>query len=221
MWPNLFRVVGTRMLQVYAGVGLLAWLFQKELFFAPKPVPPDVARRLAHNAISITAESDIVLHGWLRDGNSAAPQTDCDLLVYFGGRADEMSRCATENSRQFSCPQWYINYRGYGQSDGEPAADVLRSDALRVYDATVQKWQSHNNTAPKICVMGRSLGSHMAAHVAANREVHKLILVTPFAHSNNVARETPLKIYPVEEMAQHNFDTLTEAPKCMPKHYLF
>lgn len=209
--PALFRI--------WVSAGSLVWVFQEKMIFSPKPTPPDNALRLSDCEVSVKTENNYTLRGWRPLGNPTATKTDCDFLIYFGGRKDEMSFCAINNNKYFSCPQWYVNYRGYGQSDGSPSCEALRADALRIYDAAVQQWISCNNTAPKICVMGRSLGSHMAAHVAANRQIYKLIMVTPFDKFASAARASlpVLKIYPIESMLRHSFNTLADAPKIQAK----
>ena len=51
----------------------------------------------------------------------------------------------------------------------------------------------------------------MAAHVAANRPVKKLIMTTPFDSVLNVAKRR-YPIFPVRAMLRHPFDTAAEAP---------
>ena len=201
---------------LWAGVCVALWRFQEKLIFFPKPVPPDVVREFTDAEITVDAENGVILHGWQHPGNTAAPQTDCDLFIYFGGNNEEVSHHLTDNGERFACPQWYINYRGYGQSGGNPTNDTLRADALHIVDAA-SKWLADKGiNAPKICIMGRSLGSHMAAHAAANRQVHKLILVTPFDSALNVARSR-YPIFPVAKLLRHPFNTLAEAPKVRAK----
>ncbi|MGI9305702.1 MAG: alpha/beta hydrolase [Gammaproteobacteria bacterium] len=195
-------------LALWAGAGFVLWRWQEKLIFFPKPPPPGVARELADMAVEIAAPDGAVLRGWEHPGNAFAPPTDCRLMIYFGGNNEEVSDHITDNGGRFSCPQWYINYRGFGESGGAPAADALRADALLVFDEAAKKLELREN---EVCVLGRSLGSHMAAHVAANRPVKKLIMVTPFDSVLNIAK-TRYPIFPVQRILRHPFDTLAEAP---------
>lgn len=195
-------------LAIWAGATFLLWRWQEKLIFFPRPSPPDVARELSDLEVSVAAADGEMLRGWMHPGNAAAPESDCELLVYFGGNAEELSANVAEDGVRFSFPQWYVNYRGFGQSGGEPSAALLRKDALRVFDEAARQ----TGIAPeKICVMGRSLGTHMAAYVAANRPAKKLIMVTPFDSVLNIARGR-YPIFPVRRMLRHPFDTLAEAP---------
>ena len=58
-------------------------------------------------------------------------------------------------------------------------------------------------------VFGRSLGSAMALHVAARRDVAGLILVSPFTSLRDVAR-SHLPWLPVGPLMRNPFDTLED-----------
>ncbi|MGI9296649.1 MAG: alpha/beta hydrolase [Gammaproteobacteria bacterium] len=194
-------------LALWAGAGFVLWRWQEKLIFFPRPTPPDVARDLADLAVNVAAEDGTPLRGWEHPGNAAAAESDCKLLVYFGGNGEELSSHPSENGARFPFPQWYVNYRGFGGSGGAPSAELLRADALRVFDEAARR----RRLAPEeICIMGRSLGSHMAAHVAARRAAKKLIMVTPFDSVLEIARRR-YPFFPVRKMLRHPFDTLAEA----------
>ena len=193
---------------VWAGTCFALWRWQEKLIFFPRPTPPDAVRDFADLEISVAAEDGAILRGWQHPGNAAAPESDCKLLVYFGGNNEELSPHIADNGARFPFPQWYVNYRGFGQSDGAPSAEFLRADALRVFDEAIKR----TGIAPeKVCIMGRSLGTHMAAFVAAHRPAKKLVMITPFDSVLNIARRR-YPFFPVAQMLRHRFDTLREAP---------
>jgi pimeloyl-ACP methyl ester carboxylesterase len=68
---------------------------------------------------------------------------------------------------------YLLNYRGYGGSSGKPSESSLFEDGLALYDEAHAK---HS----EVEVIGRSLGSGIAAYVASCRPVARLVLVTPF-----------------------------------------
>jgi hypothetical protein len=68
------------------------------------------------------------------------------------------------------------DYRGYGRSDGSPGVEELRHDALAVYDALRAR---HGVSPDRLVVWGHSLGSFLATHVAAEREVAGVVLENP------------------------------------------
>lgn len=104
-------------------------------------------------------------------------------LVYFGGNAEDVSFNLPGLSSAFPDHSLYlVNYRGYGGSTGRPSERALLSDAVAVHD---EIRRSH----PDIDVLGRSLGSGVAVHLAGKREVRRLALVAPYDSLVEVARE--------------------------------
>jgi uncharacterized protein len=96
---------------------------------------------------------------------------------------------------------YLVNYRGYGGSSGLPSETALFQDALVVYDH-IKTGHSH------ISVIGRSLGSGVAVFLAANRDVEKLVLVTPYDSIENIARQMYL-VYPISIMLKDKFNSLS------------
>ena len=78
---------------------------------------------------------------------------------------------------------YLVAYRGYGASDGAPTADALLADALALFDAV----QARHPGQP-VSVIGRSLGSGIASHLASQRPVDRLALITPFDSLARVAQ---------------------------------
>ncbi len=82
------------------------------------------------------------------------------------------------------------NYRGYGGSDGAPDEVALYADALNIYDAVATDHQ-------QVSVIGRSVGTAVATHLAANRDVDRLVLVTPFAEMVSIAQKA-FVVFPMQ-----------------------
>ena len=123
-----------------------------------------------------------------------------NAILYFGGNAESMAKSAEYIAGQFPDFTVYLmDYRGYGFSTGEASEDALYSDALKLYDSVKKR---HTG----ICIGGRSLGTAIATYVAANREVSKLALITPFDSIVNVAQGR-YPIYPVALLLDDQFDS--------------
>ena len=77
-----------------------------------------------------------------------------------------------------------IDYRGYGNSSGEPTVSTMIQDAHVVLDFVKEWLQAHRKTG-KLAVMGRSLGSACAIELAAvrNTEIDGLIIESGFANT--------------------------------------
>lgn len=113
---------------------------------------------------------DVVLRGWALNRNGRNP------ILYFGGNAEQVGANRADFARWFEGRAVYLlAYRGYGASDGAPSQDALFADALALYDDV----HARHPGAP-ISVIGRSLGSGVAAYLAAHRPVARLALVTPY-----------------------------------------
>lgn len=129
-------------------------------------------------------------------------------VLYFTGNAEDQTAFflwAPTELRDVTLAG--LDYRGYGASDGAPSEKAVKADALAVYDALSDKI---GHKTP-IVVMGRSLGSGVALHVAANRPVAGLILVTPYDSLASVGQQAH-PFVPVNLLMRHPFNALAEAP---------
>lgn len=104
-------------------------------------------------------------------------------LIYFGGNAEDVSLNLPTFAAAFPAHTLYlVNYRGYGGSSGRPSEKALLADAEAVYDRVGAQHEA-------IAVVGRSLGSGVAVHLASVRAVERLALVSPYDSLVAVARE--------------------------------
>ncbi|MDA0792055.1 MAG: alpha/beta hydrolase [Proteobacteria bacterium] len=184
-------------LAVFVGFGLLLYLGQEQLLFIAGPgvARPDMAQyewMLEHDGVE--------LHGWRIPAKSGHRPA----LIYFGGNGERMS-FAIDPMRLIGDYQLVlIDYRGYGLSTGTPGEVELKSDALAIYDALVERGEiDPGNTH----VMGRSLGTGVAIHLAAHREVSALVLVSPYDSVDAVAG-TLYPMYPTRWLVRHPFRSI-------------
>ncbi len=75
-----------------------------------------------------------------------------------------------------------FHYRGYRPSTGTPGAAALLADAPLVHDSVAKRFPGR-----PIVAIGLSIGSGPAAHMAGERPLAGLILVTPFDSLGEVA----------------------------------
>jgi pimeloyl-ACP methyl ester carboxylesterase len=126
-------------------------------------------------------------------------------LIYFGGNAEDVALNLPSFLEAFPEHSLYlVNYRGYGGSSGRPSERALLADAQAVYDHVRL---SH----PAISVIGRSLGSGVAVHLASVREVERLALVSPYDSLVNVAREH-YGWLPVGLLMRDRYESAAKAP---------
>ena len=128
------------------------------------------------------------------------------IIVYFGGNAENVSLCL-ERHEQFSEVSLYLmNYPGYNENDGNPSEKTVLENALATYDYLIDEY---GLSPESIYLVGRSIGSSVAAFIAAHRDIKGLILITPFDNLFNVAKsKTSFLFRPFLWMVRNNFNTL-------------
>lgn len=97
---------------------------------------------------------------------------------------------------------YVLEYPGYGPRAGRPSEQALRDAALQAMDLLQAQWSG------KLLLIGESLGSGVAAHVAAARPeaVAGIVLITPFASLGAVAQHH-MPFLPVALLLRDRFDT--------------
>lgn len=192
-WRSLgivFAVVAA----VYAGLVLLMYSKQRSLLFYPQLTRhPSVAPDFQFQNGGET------LRGWVV--NPGRPRA----LLYFGGNGEEVSRHrSTVAAWAPDHTVYLVSYRGYGHSTGEPSEVALAADAIALFDLVAPSYAG-------VDVLGRSLGSGVAVHVAAVRPVQRLALVTPFDSVLRLA-QTHYPWAPLGWMLKDPFESWRRAP---------
>lgn len=175
---------------------------QESLLFHPRPLETERASWLhstyPNSIFSLASEPGILLRGWLKKSSKTGP-----VLIYFGGNAEEVSSLINVELP----PSWSLllmNYRGYGESTGNPSEVALFHDALAIYDHVKMDF-------PSIAVMGRSLGTGVAVYVSSQRQVCGTVLVSPYDSVRKLA-QAAYPYAPVGWLLKHPFDAESSAP---------
>jgi fermentation-respiration switch protein FrsA (DUF1100 family) len=125
-------------------------------------------------------------------------------LLYFGGNAEDVGASIGVFARRLPDHSlFFVNYRGYGGSTGEPSERALVADAIGLYDRLRARY-------PDVSVIGRSLGSGVAVQLAAARRLERLALVAPFDSLVNVAR-AHFPWFPVGLLMLDRYDSASRA----------
>ena len=133
------------------------------------------------------------------------PMAGRHAVLYFGGNAEDVTRSLPLLAPAYPQHALYLlHYRGYGGSTGKPSEKALFADALALYDRVRAEH-------PDITLIGRSLGSGVATHVASMRPAQALVLVTPYDSIVAIAaRQFP--VFPVNYLLSDKFETWRDAP---------
>jgi pimeloyl-ACP methyl ester carboxylesterase len=184
---------------VYAVVVALAYFAQTAMLFpagmaggGPTALPPG-GKQLA--IPTTDGEELVALHLPASDGAGRARP----LVLGFGGNAWNAEVMALLLHRLLPDHAVVVPYyRGYPPSSGRPSASALMADALIVYD--------HLAAPAAIIVVGFSIGAGIAAHLAAERPVIGLVLVTPFDSLTGLTRYH-YPWLPVTQLLRHRIET--------------
>lgn len=106
-------------------------------------------------------------------------------IIYFGGRRENVSWASDISSYAEGWNVVAANYRGFGKSEGIASEMAIKQDALKVFDSVRER-------GGRVVVVGRSLGTGVALHVAAQRAFDGLVLVSPMDSLRNVLGEKVL-----------------------------
>ncbi|MBX3725500.1 MAG: alpha/beta hydrolase [Xanthomonadales bacterium] len=158
---------------IYGLLCLLLFLQQSSLIYMPQYT----RARVSETDFELPRADGVILRGWL-----VAPDQP-DVLLYFGGNAEQIGHLRADALALFpGHAVFLVAYRGYGASDGRPDEASLGADAIALYDHVRTR-----RPQARIAVVGRSLGSGVAAFLAGQRDVDRLVLVTPFDSMTEVA----------------------------------
>ena len=114
------------------------------------------------------------LEVWTQQPNGGPPDLYVLKLPGAGGRAERATEHPLDYWTDLRAELWAVNPPGYGGSPGRPSVRELAPAALAAHDAM----RTVANGRP-ILVIGNSLGTAAALHVAATREIAGLILRNP------------------------------------------
>ena len=195
-------------LLVLVPLGYLAILgalfyFQTALLFPTRMVPDAGPLPQGAEAWVATTPDGATLHGVhvpARIGGGRGP-----LILAFAGNAWNAKAAATYLHDLY--PEFDVvafHYRGYRPSTGSPSAAALLADAPLVYDNVAKRFPSR-----PIVAVGFSVGTGVAAHLAARRNLAGLILVTPFDSLANVAAGQ-YRWLPVRPLLRHGMEPVED-----------
>jgi pimeloyl-ACP methyl ester carboxylesterase len=191
---------------IVIGVPAAAWFAQERLIFFPQPLV-DTAHLPAHaQPFSLVSQDGTRLAGFVLPAETGAR---APALLYFGGNAEEISWTLADRHWPRAWTIAGVNYRGYGRSEGRPGERELVADALALFDAFAAR---PDVDATRIVVVGRSLGTGVAARVAAERPVAATVLVSPYDSLVEIGRQH-YPWLPVDWLLRHRFDSRSAAKR--------
>jgi pimeloyl-ACP methyl ester carboxylesterase len=163
------------------------------------PALPPGAERL-----TLPTPGGETLHGSLIPGKAPLNDAPRPVILGFGGNAwNADSAALTIHSLYPTADVITFHYRGYAPSTGAPSAKALTEDALLIHDEAARRFPGR-----PIVAVGFSVGTGVAAHLAAHRPLAGAILVTPFDDLARVAADH-YPWLPVRLLFRHRMDSAT------------
>jgi pimeloyl-ACP methyl ester carboxylesterase len=191
--PRTILIVTAIAAVIYLALCLVLFLAQRSIIYFPQPKSAS-----ANNTLSLSVDGERIVV-------STRPSAGTDAVIYFGGNAEDVSRSLPTLVDAFPERSLFaMNYRGYGGSTGKPSETALIADALVLFDRV-------HADHPHVVVIGRSLGSGVAIHIASVRPVERLVLVTPYDSLLNVAA-TQFRYFPLSWLMLDKFESWRYAP---------
>ncbi len=193
----LWKIVLT-LVTLWAGMVAIFALMQGMILFprtmvGPAPPLPETSHRLM-----IHSADGEQLHGVMIPGRDSS----LPVILGFGGNAWNAESVALFlHERLPDHPVVAFHFRGYAPSTGRPSAKALKADALAIHDYLYAAGHAQQVT------IGFSIGAGVAAHLAAERPVEGVVLVTPFDSLVAVAQQS-LPWAPARLLFRHNIDAL-------------
>ena len=177
-------------LVVAACYGLLVvvvYFIQGRMLYLPE-VPGRTLTMTPTNAgmdyqdVSIETTDGVTLHGWFIAGRSS------QVLLFFHGNAGNISH-RLDSIRLFQdlgLSVLIIDYRGYGQSEGQTTERGIYRDADAAWRYLIE---DRGIVANDIVIFGRSLGASVASRLAAQQQPLALIVESSFTSVPDIAQD--------------------------------
>lgn len=171
----------------YLGALILLASFQRSLIyhpFAAKSLPANQAGFGTGRVHDVTArtEDNLDLHGWLVLAKGHVARTDEQfsaelakgrpVILYFGGNAANRTYRLLEVQvvTEAGADVLIFDYRGYGDSPGEPSEEGLARDARAVWRFATELKKIESR---RILLYGESLGGGVAVRLASELSLNK------------------------------------------------
>lgn len=157
--------------------------------------------------VYLTSSDNTKLHAWWIPNNRAK-----FTFLAFHGNASNIANRAPAYEFLHATPAnvFALEYRGYGHSEGTPSEASLYQDA----DAAYQYLVHTKSIDPRFIISyGQSLGSAVAANLAARRQVAAVILEAPFPSASALARKLFWFLPGIELLVHNQFNTTANLNK--------
>ncbi len=174
-------------LALYAAVLTWLWFKQEKLLFAPEVLPANQMLAMAPDVREVSVD---VPGARLSALHLRLPQPN-GVIFFLHGNAGSLASwfVNTEYYRRANYDLFMIDYRGYGKSTGQIESEAqLHADVRAAWASVAAQYANR-----KVVIYGRSLGSGLAATLAAelsaSRPPDLTVLVSPYSSMADLTRQ--------------------------------
>jgi len=162
--------------------------------------PQDVG--LGFSELALSTEDGTSLEAWWIPYRGPATDRGVTVITFHGNAGTMADRLEhTRLLHDLGVSVLTVEYRGYGNSEGQPSEEGLAMDARAgLAEARRRKPDS------KVVVHGRSLGGAIATRLASERPVDGLIIESTFTSLADMAGRTAIPL--ARRLVAYNFDSL-------------
>ena len=185
---------------------LTIYMYQPKMLYFPDEgdqtaaTPSDVG--LTYQQVELRTTDDLRLSAWYLPA-----EDEQGVLLFCHGNAGNISH-RLDSLLLFHRLQMSIlifDYRGYGQSEGQPSEQGTYTDALAAWEYLLTQ---KSKQPAEIVIFGRSLGAAIAAELATRVRPGALILESAFTSVPDLASEI-YPFLPVRLLSRFSYDTRT------------
>lgn len=179
---TLFAILATGAV-LYAALMAALYVNQEGLLFFPQPLAPDARLTRETDVQELTLQVPGATLSALHLKRPGAK----GLVFFLHGNAGNLTSWFTESDlyRATGYDVFMIDYRGYGKSTGRVSSEAqLRADVRAAWDHIAPQYAGRHRV-----IYGRSLGTALAAGLAADVQPELTILVSPYSSMQAMARE--------------------------------
>lgn len=186
----------------YVGLAGLLYFFQSHLVYHPPKVvrmtPAKIG--LKYEEIRLGTSDGVNLSAWFipSDANRG-------VVLYNHGNGDNVGRLLEriEIFHELGLGTLVYDYRGYGQSEGEPTEEGTYLDSRAAWKYLVD---DRKVPADRIVIWGQSLGGPIAAHLAKETSPAALVLESTFTSIPELGGDL-FWFLPVKYLVRFQYDT--------------
>jgi pimeloyl-ACP methyl ester carboxylesterase len=181
-----FAYATIRIVAVVYVILLIAMFFaQERLIFFPVKLPPNYKFKFA----SPFEEKYLEVDGAKINSLLFKVPKSKGLILYFHGNAGNLEswgEVAQELAIETKMSVWIMDYPGFGKSEGEVTSENQLHDVATAFMKSATELTKDAN---RIVVYGRSIGTGLAANLAAKFKPGALVLESPYFSLQSMAEE--------------------------------